>query len=43
MYSHSLFDLDGHGWQVMWMKPAEAQHAPEKVGTGSSPSRGSRT
>ena len=22
MYSRSFFDLDGHGWQVMWMDPA---------------------
>jgi predicted lactoylglutathione lyase len=21
MYSRSFFDLDGHGWQVMWMNP----------------------
>jgi predicted lactoylglutathione lyase len=21
MYSRSFFDLDGHGWQVMWMDP----------------------
>jgi predicted lactoylglutathione lyase len=25
MYSRSFFDLDGHGWQVMWMAPAAAQ------------------
>ena len=25
MYSRSFFDLDGHGWQVMWMDPAGAQ------------------
>jgi hypothetical protein len=29
MYSRSFFDLDGHGWQVMWMDPAAAQHGPE--------------
>ncbi len=28
MYSRSFFDLDGHGWQVMWMDPAAAQHGP---------------
>ena len=28
MYSRSFFDLDGHGWQIMWMDPAAAQ-APE--------------
>ncbi|MCW2927479.1 MAG: Glyoxalase/bleomycin resistance protein/dioxygenase [Thermoleophilia bacterium] len=22
MYTRSFFDLDGHGWQVMWMDPA---------------------
>lgn len=22
MYSRSFFDLDGHGWQVMWMDPS---------------------
>lgn len=22
MYLRSFFDLDGHGWQVMWMDPA---------------------
>jgi uncharacterized protein len=25
MYSRSFFDLDGHGWQIMWMDPAAAQ------------------
>jgi len=25
MVSRSFFDLDGHGWQVMWMDPAAAQ------------------
>jgi predicted lactoylglutathione lyase len=29
MYSRSFFDLDGHGWQVMWMDPAAAQQDPE--------------
>lgn len=27
MYSRSFFDLDGHGWQVMWMDPAAQPHA----------------
>jgi uncharacterized protein len=27
MYSRSFFDLDGHGWQVMWMDPAAGQGA----------------
>jgi hypothetical protein len=22
MYTRSFYDLDGHGWQVMWMDPA---------------------
>src|SRR3954464_8662630 len=29
MYSRSFFDLDGHGWQVMWMDPVAAQQGPE--------------
>ena len=33
MYSRSFFDLDGHGWQVMWMDPAAAEHGPESVQT----------
>ena len=28
MYSRSFFDLDGHGWQAMWMDPA-AERGPE--------------
>src|SRR4051794_40027831 len=28
MYTRSFFDLDGHGWQVMWMNPA-AEQDPE--------------
>jgi predicted lactoylglutathione lyase len=31
VYSRSFFDLDGHGWQVMWIDPAEAQQGPEAV------------
>jgi uncharacterized protein len=27
MYTRSFFDLDGHGWQVMWMDPE--QQGPE--------------
>ena len=30
MYSRSFFDLDGHGWQVMWMDPAAAQQGHEE-------------
>jgi uncharacterized protein len=33
MYSRSFFDLDGHGWQVMWMDPAAAQQGPEALAT----------
>ncbi|MET8099323.1 VOC family protein [Streptomyces sp. NPDC005236] len=29
MYSRSFFDLDGHGWQVMWMAPAAVEQGPE--------------
>lgn len=29
MYSRSFFDLDGHGWQVMWMDPAATEQGPE--------------
>jgi predicted lactoylglutathione lyase len=28
MYSRSFFDLDGHGWQVMWVDPAAAEQGP---------------
>ena len=31
MYTRSFFDLDGHGWQVMWMDPAAAQQGLEEV------------
>ena len=33
MYSRAFFDLDGHGWQVMWMDPAAAQPGPEDLAT----------
>jgi len=29
MVSRGVYDLDGHGWQVMWMDPPAAQHGPE--------------
>jgi predicted lactoylglutathione lyase len=29
MYSRSFYDLDGHGWQVMWMDPAAVTQGPE--------------
>ncbi len=28
MYSRSFFDLDGHGWQVMWMDAAAIEAGP---------------
>jgi hypothetical protein len=31
MYSRSFFDLDGHGWQVMWLDPAAAEQGPETI------------
>jgi hypothetical protein len=31
VYSRSCFDLDGHGWQVMWMDPAAGQPDAEQV------------
>ena len=31
MYSRAFFDLDGHGWQVMWMDPAAAEQGPEAL------------
>ena len=31
MYSRSFFDLDGHGWQVMWLDPAAAPHGQEEL------------
>jgi predicted lactoylglutathione lyase len=31
MYTRSFYDLDGHGWQVMWMDPAAAEQGPEAV------------
>jgi len=30
MCSRSFFDLDGHGWQVMWMDPAATLQGPEE-------------
>jgi predicted lactoylglutathione lyase len=29
MVTRSFFDLDGHGWQVMWMDPAAASQDAE--------------
>ena len=33
MYSRSFFDLDNHGWQVMWMDPAVAEQGPPEAVT----------
>jgi hypothetical protein len=33
MYTRSFFDLDGHGWQVMWMDPAAAGQGPDAFAT----------
>lgn len=30
MRSRAFFDLDGHGWQIMWMDPAAAEQGPEE-------------
>jgi hypothetical protein len=35
MYSRSFFDLDGHGWQVMWMDPAAVEQGPEAFAAAS--------
>ena len=37
MYSRSFFDLDGHGWQVMWMDPAAAEQGPEAFAASTQP------
>ncbi|WP_460066662.1 VOC family protein [Streptomyces sp. YKOK-I1] len=29
MYSRSFHDLDGHGWQVIWMDPKTVEEGPE--------------
>jgi predicted lactoylglutathione lyase len=33
MYTRSFFDLDGHGWQVMWIDPAAAEQGAEAYAT----------
>jgi predicted lactoylglutathione lyase len=33
MYSRSFFDLDNHGWQVMWMDPSVAEQGPPEAVT----------
>src|SRR5262249_6884753 len=30
MYTRSFFDLDSHGWQIMWMAPEAAQQSPDE-------------
>lgn len=35
MYSRSFFDLDGHGWQVMWMDPAAVDPSAEEPSAAS--------
>jgi uncharacterized protein len=39
MYSRSFFDLDSHGWQVMWMDPAATEQGPEAFAASAQPSR----
>jgi len=34
MVSRSFSDLDGHGWQVMWMDPTAAQQGPAEFLAG---------
>jgi uncharacterized protein len=34
MYTRSFFDLDGHGWQIMWVDPAAQPGAEEPAGAG---------
>lgn len=29
MYGSSFYDLDGHGWEIMWMDPAAVEAGPE--------------
>ena len=36
MYSRSFFDLDHHGWQVMWMDPAAVEQGPEAAASAPS-------
>ena len=39
MYARAFFDLDGHGWQVMWMDPAAAAQGPQAA----APEQGAET
>ncbi|WP_420795024.1 VOC family protein [Gordonia neofelifaecis] len=29
MFGSSFYDLDGHGWEIMWMDPAAVEAGPE--------------
>ncbi|MGB3698655.1 MAG: VOC family protein [Gordonia sp. (in: high G+C Gram-positive bacteria)] len=29
MYGSSFYDLDGHGWEIMWMAPEAVEAGPE--------------
>ena len=37
MYTRSFFDLDGHGWQVMWMDPAAVEQGPTSMQDADAP------
>lgn len=37
MYSHSLEDLDGHIWEVVWMDEAAFQQQQQSAGTEQAP------
>ncbi|MFE2578502.1 VOC family protein [Streptomyces sp. NPDC059378] len=41
MYSRSFYDLDGHGWQVMWMDPAAVEQGPEEFAASTQPTEAS--
>lgn len=45
MYSRSFYDLDGHGWQVMWMDPSGTAGTADTSDTASAedPSASSTT
>jgi predicted lactoylglutathione lyase len=33
MYTRSFYDLDGHGWQIMWMDPSAIEQGAEASAT----------
>jgi predicted lactoylglutathione lyase len=33
MYSRAFFDLDGHGWQILWMDPAAGAPTEDLAGS----------